>query len=144
MAYTYSSKFCFFLMKRRPPRSTRTDTLFPYTTLFRSFPPALRWSPFLKEPLWLIGPKGIETSDPVHLLQKMPFVRFASVVPLANLIDTEISRMGVVTRAVDELDTIGSIVPCVRQGMGISVVTHDAVNAPDAIGLGSLSSDGHT
>src|SRR3546814_8118191 len=27
----------FFLMIRRPPRSTRTDTLFPYTTLFRSF-----------------------------------------------------------------------------------------------------------
>src|SRR3546814_15715059 len=26
----------FFLMKRRTPRSTRTDTLFPYTTLFRS------------------------------------------------------------------------------------------------------------
>src|SRR3546814_14139559 len=29
-------KFMFFLMKRRPPGSTRTDTLFPYTTLFRS------------------------------------------------------------------------------------------------------------
>src|SRR6056297_3087380 len=28
-------KFFFFLMIRRPPRSTRTDTLFPYTTLFR-------------------------------------------------------------------------------------------------------------
>src|SRR3546814_237511 len=30
--------FCivFFLLIRRPPRSTRTDTLFPYTTLFRS------------------------------------------------------------------------------------------------------------
>src|SRR3546814_1551046 len=28
--------FLFFLMIRRPPRSTRTDTLFPYTTLFRS------------------------------------------------------------------------------------------------------------
>src|SRR3546814_21015987 len=28
----------FFLMIRRPPRSTRTDTLFPYTTLFRSRP----------------------------------------------------------------------------------------------------------
>src|SRR3546814_10481026 len=27
---------CFLLMIRRPPRSTRTDTLFPYTTLFRS------------------------------------------------------------------------------------------------------------
>src|SRR3546814_9096840 len=34
-------RFCFhyhiyFLIVRRPPRSTRTDTLFPYTTLFRS------------------------------------------------------------------------------------------------------------
>src|SRR3546814_18293190 len=28
--------FFFFLMIPRPPRSTRTDTLFPYTTLFRS------------------------------------------------------------------------------------------------------------
>src|SRR3546814_13882441 len=27
---------CFFLMSRRPPKSTRTYTLFPYTTLFRS------------------------------------------------------------------------------------------------------------
>src|SRR3546814_19183485 len=45
-AYTYtyclvSLQLClimsfFFLMIRRPPRSTRTDTLFPYTTLFRS------------------------------------------------------------------------------------------------------------
>src|SRR3546814_19775058 len=33
--YIYSF-FFFFLMIRRPPRSTRTDTLFPYTTLFRS------------------------------------------------------------------------------------------------------------
>src|SRR3546814_4582498 len=31
-----SSLVFFFLMIRRPPRSTRTDTLFPYTTLFRS------------------------------------------------------------------------------------------------------------
>src|SRR3546814_13554540 len=30
-----------FLMIRRPPRSTRTDTLFPYTTLFRSDPVVL-------------------------------------------------------------------------------------------------------
>src|SRR3546814_1512638 len=29
-------RFIVFLMIRRPPRSTRTDTLFPYTTLFRS------------------------------------------------------------------------------------------------------------
>src|SRR3546814_11324872 len=34
--YSYIYSFFFFLMIRRPPRSTRTDTLFPYTTLFRS------------------------------------------------------------------------------------------------------------
>src|SRR3546814_14975493 len=32
----YALVLFFFLMIRRPPRSTRTDTLFPYTTLFRS------------------------------------------------------------------------------------------------------------
>src|SRR3546814_6536331 len=45
MLFSYCSYGCdsqmvfvsfFFLMTRRPPRSTRTDTLFPYTTLFRS------------------------------------------------------------------------------------------------------------
>src|SRR3546814_18650539 len=33
----------FFLMRRRPPRSTRTDTRFPYTTLFRSIAPVVTW-----------------------------------------------------------------------------------------------------
>src|SRR3546814_5395536 len=37
-------------MKRRPPRSTRTDTLFPYTTLFRSLAAA--------EPAWVIFTSG--------------------------------------------------------------------------------------
>src|SRR3546814_9004596 len=34
--FFYTIYLFFFLMIRRPPRSTRTDTLFPYTTLFRS------------------------------------------------------------------------------------------------------------
>src|SRR3546814_12639240 len=45
----------FFLMLRRPPRSTRTDTLFPYTTLFRSRPPLRRARPFDGDPC---GPHG--------------------------------------------------------------------------------------
>src|SRR3546814_10990604 len=45
----------FFLMIRRPPRSTRTDTLFPYTTLFRS--PAGRPDAFRGVPAH-IGGKG--------------------------------------------------------------------------------------
>src|SRR3546814_12359072 len=43
----------FFLMIRRPPRSTRTDTLFPYTTLFRSLR-AVRWTrPLRPRTRWL-------------------------------------------------------------------------------------------
>src|SRR3546814_176011 len=40
--------FMFFLMRRRPPRSTRTDTRFPYTTLCRSENSgSLRWASIL-------------------------------------------------------------------------------------------------
>src|SRR3546814_5662252 len=43
-------------MRRRPPHSTRTDTLFPYTTLFRSataarnLPPRICWTVLPREP----------------------------------------------------------------------------------------------
>src|SRR3546814_4957996 len=40
---SYDSISFFFLMIRRPPRSTRTDTLFPYTTLFRSYLQVMDW-----------------------------------------------------------------------------------------------------
>src|SRR3546814_20179822 len=39
----FTSYLFFFLMIRRPPRSTRTDTLLPYTTLFRSAGFRDRW-----------------------------------------------------------------------------------------------------
>src|SRR3546814_322535 len=41
VVFTFHYAVFFFLMIRRPPRSTRTDTLFPYTTLFRSVADAL-------------------------------------------------------------------------------------------------------
>src|SRR3546814_17043767 len=49
--WLYLSNF-FFLMIRRPPRSTRTDTLFPYTTLFRSL--ALKRFSYANDSLLLI------------------------------------------------------------------------------------------
>lgn len=99
------------------------------------FPNALRWSPFLREPLWLIAPSGTTCTDPIELLNTRPYIRFRSAVPLANLIDTEVSRLGVVTNDVAEMDTIGSIVTCVRQGLGISVVPHVALQEPEDVGI---------
>src|SRR3546814_15175700 len=45
-------------MIRRPPRSTRTDTLFPYTTLFRSHP----WTSYLVIPIFALANAGIPLS----------------------------------------------------------------------------------
>src|SRR3546814_20446875 len=43
-----SFRLFFLLMIRRPPRSTRTDTLFPYTTLFRSLSDVLSADTFIR------------------------------------------------------------------------------------------------
>src|SRR3546814_19475339 len=65
----------FFLMIRRPPRSTRTDTLFPYTTLFRSCgtwfdeDPATRFGQFhlvTEGDCWV---SGSALNEPEHLLR---------------------------------------------------------------------------
>src|SRR3546814_12312713 len=61
---TLDAYICFFfLIRRRPPRSTRTDTLFPYTTLFRS----------LQQPqhavrLFSLGTGGVMAEDEVALI----------------------------------------------------------------------------
>src|SRR3546814_5160429 len=55
-------------MIRRPPRSTRTDTLFPYTTLFRSFVDATE---LVIEPgvTGVVGPNGCGKSNLVEALR---------------------------------------------------------------------------
>src|SRR3546814_11653185 len=55
--------FFFFLMIRRPPRSTRTDTLFPYTTLFRSCRSLTRSA---RSPAWLRESADGLPSNPVR------------------------------------------------------------------------------
>src|SRR3546814_12070039 len=49
--------FFFFLIVRQPPRATRTDTLFPYTTLFRS-----SWASTTDRDMRCTGPSACCTS----------------------------------------------------------------------------------
>src|SRR3546814_4522742 len=49
----------FFLMIRRPPRSTRTDTLFPYPTLFRSHDRRHHPAPLRHLAVFREGPRGL-------------------------------------------------------------------------------------
>src|SRR3546814_2241157 len=59
----------FFLMIRRPPRSTRTDTLFPYTTLFRS-PNSVHVATLTPEDFGIPAPApaGVLRMNAIHLL----------------------------------------------------------------------------
>src|SRR3546814_11545717 len=63
-------------MIRRPPRSTRTDTLFPYTTLFRSH----AFENFFRTRLIECGP--IEADKAQLLFPKSEAIQSAAIVPL--------------------------------------------------------------
>src|SRR3546814_13713304 len=68
---------CFlFLILRLTPRSTRTDTLFPYTTLFRSKPTPLATPPVRSHPKTAIIPGiGIPRYEevPLELIDDNPY-----------------------------------------------------------------------
>src|SRR3546814_6287062 len=79
---------CFFLMIRRPPRSTRTDTLFPYTTLFRSHSIAAAWDEYIKMKaasdeadykMWLQRgvAKAVRSEEPTSELQSLMRLSYA-------------------------------------------------------------------
>src|SRR3546814_2191098 len=58
--------YFFFLMIRQPPRSTRTDTLFPYTTLFRSSDVWMGWDQQARSSLAVVSSrKGSQSGSVV-------------------------------------------------------------------------------
>src|SRR3546814_12188847 len=84
---SYYLSLVFFLMIRRPPRSTRTDTLFPYTTLFRSrghtedvLPPyveaAHEFLSILNKPNVTLIDVGSSSSNVASLFSSVRLVRF--------------------------------------------------------------------
>src|SRR3546814_19631046 len=91
----------FFLMKRRPPRSTRTDTLFPYTTLLRApdiaaFNPerAIDLDRHERAGMRHIG--GIEADRPINQRANLDVDRFEPRVDLvgdAILVDRKSTRL---------------------------------------------------
>src|SRR3546814_2411241 len=70
----------FFLMIRRPPRSTRTDTLFPYTTLFRSSLPARPSCVGLRRTVGPrcthVGPRSEEHTSELQSLMRISYAVF--------------------------------------------------------------------
>src|SRR3546814_8716618 len=78
-----------FLMIRRPPRSTRTDTLFPYTTLFRSSRAGRRrfdaeFSEAVDVDLFTGGGRVADRSD--HAVDELASIGFADVLVFGDLL----------------------------------------------------------
>src|SRR3546814_20245556 len=117
----------FFLMIRRPPRSTRTDTLFPYTTLFRSHfhgaphPHQPREDLIVRRahhPHWRVADLGVlgdidqvtggcelraaRKAVAMHLRNdrlagSYPFLSMAAVVPCGRMEESRVGKEGVST-----------------------------------------------
>src|SRR3546814_17767834 len=78
--------FFFFLMIRRPPHSTRTATLFPYTTLFRS--------PFgMIRRVAIVGATGVTGGYALDAAQRLGLMPFA-VVRDASRLETFLAGRG--------------------------------------------------
>src|SRR3546814_5831184 len=82
MSSSFYFIFCrlfFFLLIRRPPRSTRTDTLFPYTTLFRSALPAIDQAGFqeIEEQLLLVLVIAERSEEHTSELQSLMRISYA-------------------------------------------------------------------
>src|SRR3546814_5059876 len=65
-------------MIRRPPRSTRTDTLFPYTTLFRS--PSAKWRPVCRSRWPRLFQGRLESRSEEHTSELQSLMRISYAV----------------------------------------------------------------
>lgn len=94
---------------------------------YSSVPSTLRWSPFIQEPLFVIAPKGTRIRTAAEMLTELPYVKFISRFRLANIIETEVARSGIVTNVIAEIDTITAVVACVVNGLGVSIAPWSAL-----------------
>src|SRR3546814_7712164 len=103
--YIRSITLSFFLMIRRPPRSTRPDTLFPYTTLFRS--PAGAQS-------------GRQITDAAAPAAPAPAAATGadSVVRIIPLLATDNLEASLRTRAEDQVRQLGLALSLMVQNVG--------------------------
>src|SRR3546814_6038741 len=94
MYKTISCGLC-FLMSRRPPGSTRTDTLFPYTTLFRSPGRPLRPMPANDYAARPRRGDAVATIRTARLLMNSETVPPTAADPFANQPHAIVERAGV-------------------------------------------------
>src|SRR3546814_3903691 len=132
--FCYVSSYFLLFMMRPPPRSTRTDTLFPYTTLFRSTKREVRAAtlaalmPVAGQLLWDVG-AGCG-SVAVEWMRAAPRAR-------ALAIERKAERRAMIA---DNAESLGT--PNLKIVAGEAPAALDGLEAPDAVFLGGGVSAG--
>src|SRR3546814_12113983 len=102
-------------MLRRPPRSTRTDTLFPYTTLFRSeikdrIASAQPYGEWVKGFTSFSGLKGFDAAEPAQRFERAELMR-RQVAAGRTLEDMELILSPMVEDAKEAVGSMGDDTP---------------------------------
>src|SRR3546814_13798877 len=121
-------------MIRRPPRSTRTDTLFPYTTLFRSFLLTCGASPALVMALSI----GFEAGDRIAMARP-GYVAYRNTVRALGMLPVEIP-CGAETRFQLTADALAAIEPA-PQGVIIASPAHPTGTIIEPVELEAIAAE---
>src|SRR3546814_9909376 len=100
-------------MIRRPPRSTRTDTLFPYTTLFRSF----NFGRVVATTS--IGGEGPSNDDYASLVA--PSTRYSALARMSYELSDAVTRSEEHTSELQSLMRISYAVFCLKKKKNINI-----------------------
>src|SRR3546814_14917185 len=91
----------FFFMIRRPPRSTRTDTLFPYTTLFRS--KRKRAEKAIRVALEFQQERGVPLDRPAFERMERAAARMIRMPDFGELTDLELAKILIVDSSIQKI-----------------------------------------
>ncbi|MBN1956724.1 MAG: LysR family transcriptional regulator [Desulfuromonadales bacterium] len=92
--------------------------------------PKLDFKAFIEEPFIAISQPGREYDSAYEMLTSQEYIHFKKNVPLARIIDSELTRQGIHTKSSVQLDSIYGIIQCVSNGLGASVVPATSVTHP--------------
>src|SRR3546814_716157 len=125
LVFSFFFLLFFFLMIRRPPRSTRTDTLFPYTTLFRSRCQLL-WSGQAPCVLALPSNHPLAVNDVVRLgeLGDNTVITLSNRSGLRHRISTALLQTNPTAKPRRQIETTSSLnaLMLVRTGTGVALI----------------------
>ena len=94
---------------------------------------ALRWSPFLREPLVLIAPIDAQTQSAEQLIAAYPFIRYTQQAWVGQLIERLLKRRRLRVHETMVLDTLEAIIAMVHAGLGVSIVPMRLIEPPGSL-----------